>query len=312
MSAPAPHAPASDAHGALASYVDGEQWVCVFCTHRNELPGSPGGSLRSAHCAGCGLSFRGGHSRSTSQQREPRPWASLWSRTFGSGVEIAIATGLFLFWRLADVWAGSHSSGAVSRGRSVANLERSLGLPSERSLQSVFLPHRHLLQALNTYYVAGHVPVLLVLAGWLSLRHRAAFGLWRSRFIAVTAVSFAIQLVTVAPPRLVPGLGVSDTARALGESVYAAKGGGFADQLASLPSVHVAWALLTALAVISLLSSPWRWLVVLHPLTTLVTVVATGNHYWMDALAAVVLVVSGVTGLRARGGSPDRSSQKSA
>jgi uncharacterized membrane protein len=72
--------------------------------------------------------------------------------------------------------------------------------------------------------------------------------------------------------------------------VYGALGSGITDQLSSMPSVHIGWALIVAAAVVSVSRSRWRWLAVLHPVITLYVVVVTANHYWLDAVAAVVLL----------------------
>ena len=34
----------------------------------------------------------------------------------------------------------------------------------------------------------------------------------------------------------------------------------------------------------------WRWLLLAHPVLTLLVVVGTGNHYWLDAVVAITLL----------------------
>jgi hypothetical protein len=63
-----------------------------------------------------------------------------------------------------------------------------------------------------------------------------------------------------------------------------------ADQLSAMPSVHVAWAVLVAWAVISSGPSRWRWLIVAHPVLTAAVVVGTGNHFWADGIVAFAIV----------------------
>ena len=73
---------------------------------------------------------------------------------------------------------------------------------------------------------------------------------------STTLLCLLIQLVPVAPPRLLPGY--VDTAAKYGESVY---GLGFgADQLSAMPSVHVAWAVLVGVGRVAHRVRPWRWL----------------------------------------------------
>jgi hypothetical protein len=57
-----------------------------------------------------------------------------------------------------------------------------------------------------------------------------------------------------------------------------------------MPSLHVGWAVVVAVGVIVVLKSRWRWLVVLHPVITLLVVVVSGNHFWTDGIVATFLV----------------------
>jgi hypothetical protein len=111
-----------------------------------------------------------------------------------------------------------------------------------------------------------------------------------------TGVSLLIQLVPVAPPRLLPvtgpqGTGLVDTAVRYGQSVYSWAGGFNADQYSAMPSVHVGWALIVAIAVITASRSRWRWLAAGYPALTLLVVVVTANHFWLDGIIAGLLAV---------------------
>jgi len=69
-------------------------------------------------------------------------------------------------------------------------------------------------------------------------------------------------------------------------------GGGFdADEFSAMPSVHVGWALIVAIAVITVSRSRWRWLAAAYPVLTLLVVVVTANHFWLDGIVAALLVV---------------------
>jgi hypothetical protein len=63
-----------------------------------------------------------------------------------------------------------------------------------------------------------------------------------------------------------------------------------ANQFAAMPSLHFGWAVLVAYGVARTLDTRWRWLMVLHPAITLAAIVITANHYWLDAVAALVLI----------------------
>jgi hypothetical protein len=89
---------------------------------------------------------------------------------------------------------------------------------------------------------------------------------------------------------LLPQFGFVDTAARYHQSAYQHLGRGLAGQLATMPSIHVGWALIVAVAVVGVSRSPWRWVVLLHPLLTIYAVTATANHFWLDSVAAAALV----------------------
>ena len=57
---------------------------------------------------------------------------------------------------------------------------------------------------------------------WIFLRHRDQYPPWRNVIAILTFGCLAIQLIPVAPPRLLPELGFVDTAHLYGQSVYGA------------------------------------------------------------------------------------------
>ena len=148
---------------------------------------------------------------------------------------------------------------------------------------------------------------------WLYARHRARYPGIRTTVVLFTMVSLLIQFVPVAPPRLLPATGMVDTAVRYGQSVYSWKGGVDADQLSAMPSVHVGWALIVAIAVITVSRSRWRWLAAGYPVLTTLAVVVTANHFWLDGIAAAILVVVVLAGQhlvrRLRSGKSSATSQ---
>jgi hypothetical protein len=62
------------------------------------------------------------------------------------------------------------------------------------------------------------------------------------------------------------------------------------NQLASLPSLHIAWAAWSTLAVWRMCSRRWvRILAVVYPFITTYAVMATGNHFLADAVTGVLI-----------------------
>ena len=105
-----------------------------------------------------------------------------------------------------------------------------------------------------------------------------------------TAACLVIRYVRVAPPRFLPDLGYVDLATRYGLSVYGPVGTGVSDQFAAMPSIHVGWAALVSFGIIASSTSKWKWLFASHIVITMLAVSATGNHWWLDGIAAIALV----------------------
>lgn len=255
------------------------RWVCVSCRAGNPIDADV--------CEGCGLSF------AALLLADDAPAREAMARTASGAIaalrELALIVGVFVLWRIVSRYS-THEAGAFARGSRLWHAERVLHLPSELSLQAQVIAHPVVVQALNVFYLAAHIGGMALFLPWMFFRHRNLYGRWRNAILAFTGVSLLVQLVSIAPPRLLPQLGFVDTAAVYHQSAYQGLGPGFADQLSTMPSIHVGWSLLIAIAVICSSRSRYRWLVVAHPVITCYAVVATANHFWLDALAAAGLV----------------------
>jgi hypothetical protein len=206
--------------------------------------------------------------------------------------EAALIIGLYALWQFAGSLSGSGTYSAVGRGQSIWNTERSLHVLSERTVQGWILPHPLIVQAANLYYDTMHFTVMICFLIWLFARHRDAYPRWRTTLALLTVSCLLIQLIPVAPPRMVPGTGMVDTALRYGQSVYGSVGGFDPDELSAMPSVHVGWAVLVAVCAVTVSRSRWRYLAVAHAVITVLVVVATGNHYWSDGAIAICLLLA--------------------
>jgi PAP2 superfamily len=205
--------------------------------------------------------------------------------------ETGLVLGLFALWQLAGSLASVSPDGALARSRWIWHAERTVHLPSETTIQRLFLHHPLIIQFFNLYYDSLHFPVLVATLVWLFVRHRDRYKRIRTTLVGLTGACLLVQLIPVAPPRMLPETGLVDTAVRYHQSVYSSVAGFDPDQLSAMPSVHVGWALLAAVAVIGTLRSPWRWLAVLYPVMTTLAVIVTANHFWADGIVAGALLV---------------------
>jgi hypothetical protein len=201
--------------------------------------------------------------------------------------EAGIVMALYGLWMFLGAHSGTRSADAAfARGRDVLRAERDVHLNIEGWLQRGILGQHWLVETANVFYATVHFPAMIALLLWAFVRHRDRYGEVRLRVVLVTLTCLLIQLVAVAPPRLLPGSGLVDTPAKYGQSVYDTH---FV-QVSAMPSVHIAWATLVAWEALRCSGSRMRFLVVLLPVVTLWVVMVTGNHWLFDGLAGAAIV----------------------
>ncbi|MFE9556764.1 phosphatase PAP2 family protein [Streptomyces sp. NPDC006703] len=203
--------------------------------------------------------------------------------------ELLLVTALFLVYKFGRQLANGHEARAFDNADHVWSSERALHLPGEGSVQHLLLHGDALVKAANTFYATVHFPATVAFLVWLYLR-RPEHYLWSRRVLAALTAGALVLHITLplAPPRMLAATGLIDTAQVYGPSVYAATpdNDAMANQFAAMPSLHFGWALMVAIGLIAATRGRLRWLWLLHPLVTLLVVVGTANHYWLDAIVA--------------------------
>ncbi|MFJ6726504.1 phosphatase PAP2 family protein [Streptomyces sp. NPDC091281] len=214
--------------------------------------------------------------------------------------ELLLVAGLFLVYKLGRQLATGHTGEAFRNAHDVWDAERWLRLPGEDTVQSLLLHGDTLVRIANTYYATVHFPATAAFLVWLYLRRPGHYVWARRALAAVTAAALVLHLTfPLAPPRMLAATGLVDTARVYGPSVYGPpQTDTLSNQFAAMPSLHFGWALMVAVGLIAATRSRWRWLWLLHPLLTLVVIVGTANHYWLDAVVAAVLLGAALAVLR--------------
>ena len=206
--------------------------------------------------------------------------------------EFLLVAGLFLVYKLGRQLATGHTGEALRNAHRVWDLERTLHLPGEGSVQSVLLHSDTLVHLANTYYATVHFPATAAFLIWLYLR-RPAHYVWARRVLAaLTSAALVLPfLFPLAPPRMLAATGLVDTAHVYGPSVYGPPSSDhLSNQFAAMPSLHFGWALMVAIGLIAATRSRRRGLWLLHPLVTLLVIVGTANHYWLDAIVATAML----------------------
>ena len=191
-----------------------------------------------------------------------RSVASWWRSRYGARMLLEIRCAARCWSSTGDPHDSTRPTcGPRSPSRSVIRLESWLGLPFEDNLQGWLLDHPTLIRMLNHYYILFHFPTAIALLLWLYLRHPDRYLPFRNLMAVVTFAALVIHLVfPLAPPRMMTGF--VDTMREFGPNIYPKNIlDGAANQIAAMPSLHFGWALIAAIAVITVLDTKWRWLV---------------------------------------------------
>jgi hypothetical protein len=192
---------------------------------------------------------------------------------------------------------------ALSHGRGILSLERSLGIDPELSLDRWLAHHGTLAAVLSDYYDNVHFIATLALLGYLWWKRGDIYRPLRNILVLINVLGFIVfWLYPVAPPRLLDGFtDVVASSHAFG-SWHTGPLASEANQLAAMPSLHIAWALWCTMAVWQMTRRPWlRVLAILYPCLTAFAVISTGNHYVLDMVGGAVTMVVAVLIVRAIG-----------
>ena len=183
---------------------------------------------------------------------------------------------------------------AASHTLMIVSAEQTLGLFHERAVQDAIIGNDTVTDSFNAYYGGTHFLIPILVLAWLMFRHPANYARARTALAAITGLAFIVfWLFPVAPPRLLPArFGIIDTLVAGSGHMESALISAAGDQYASMPSLHVAWAVWCALAVYPV-ARHWsvRVLVIAYPLVTTLVVVSTGNHFFLDVIAGALLAL---------------------
>ncbi|MBJ7000793.1 phosphatase PAP2 family protein [Streptomyces griseofuscus] len=175
--------------------------------------------------------------------------------------------------------------------------EHALGIDVERSVNHAVNAVTWLIIGMNYYYATLHFIMTLGVLVWLYRWHPGRYAAARLALFATTGGALAgYYLFPLAPPRLMRGGGFVDTVMV--HHTWGSMASGdlkhMSNQYAAMPSMHIGWSLWCGLTIFALASVPWvRVLGLLYPVATLVVIVSTANHFWLDAVGGVLCLSFG-------------------
>jgi hypothetical protein len=185
---------------------------------------------------------------------------------------------------------------AFDHAAQIISLERHLGIFHELTFQHWALHFRPFILFANYYYGSFHFIVTIFAGVFLYRRFSDDYPRFRNTIAIATLLALVgFTFYPLAPPRLVTHLGFVDTLLK-DPAFWSFNSGGAAkvsNQFAAMPSVHIAWSTWCAIALAPRLkNSTARVLSWAYPLVTLVVIVITANHYILDAVAGLLVLVA--------------------
>ncbi|WP_284579508.1 phosphatase PAP2 family protein [Streptomyces sp. 2P-4] len=208
-------------------------------------------------------------------------------------------------------WTYSLIRNAVPEQKAVAlanadflwRLEQALGIAVEKTVNHTVNSVTWLVVGMNYYYATLHFVVTLGVLAWIYRRHPGRYAPTRLVLFATTGVALVgYYFYPLAPPRLMETENFIDTV--LVHHTWGSMASGnlknMSNQYAAMPSMHIGWSLWCGLTIWAVATVPWaRVLGLLYPTATLVVIVATANHFWLDAVGGMICLAFGYTVSRA-------------
>lgn len=186
-----------------------------------------------------------------------------------------------------------HNSAAVER------LEQALHLDVVRTVQGAIIDHPLLVNVVNWIYIYGHWPVIIPMLLWLLFSHPDLLRRVRSTMLISGGLALVVfAMFPVAPPRLHLA-GIVDTVTVHSHVYRVLQPPAFVNINAAMPSLHVGWNLLVGITLAQiarrtahrLARTVLTVLALVVPPFMVFSVLATANHYVLDALAGTALVL---------------------
>ena len=210
------------------------------------------------------------------------------------GYQLLIWFGVLAAYQEARGVADRDPTRAFANGWRVIDVEQRLAGLGELTLQGWTQSSRVLETLVSWTYWNSEFTVVGLALLWVYFRRHEAFIRFRNTILLANVLGlFGYVFLPTAPPRLFTSMGFTDTLSQFGGLNH---GSGLVElasnPYAAMPSLHAADALIAGVILASLVRRPvWKAVWVLWPAWVWFAVMATGNHFWLDVLAGIVLAV---------------------
>jgi PAP2 superfamily len=214
---------------------------------------------------------------------------------WGELLAVLIFYGVYSFVR--NLHHGNEAQ-AYQHAKDLIDVQKALGINHEQAIQAWALGSRAFIIAANYFYGSLHFIVTAGVMIYLYRRWTDDYPRWRNTLgIATGLALIGFAFFPLLPPRLLDSYsqvhhlgihyGFVDTL-AKDPAFWSFNSGAvnkISNQFAAMPSVHCAWALWCACALVPRLKHVWaKVLAAIYPAMTVTVIVVTANHYFLDAV----------------------------
>lgn len=213
-------------------------------------------------------------------------------------IEVIILGTLYAIYTFARNSNESSASKAFENAKLVIRWEEFLSIFHEQAVHDFFLNHEWVIIAANYFYGSLHFIATIFALVWVFTRDPKRYSLVRNTIVISTLIALmGFIFFPLMPPRLLPeSYGFIDTL-AKYPTFWSFNSEEFAtisNQYAAMPSVHIMWSSWVVFAMYPYLKTRiLKVSVVLYPATTFFVIIVTSNHYYLDAVAGLCILIIG-------------------
>ncbi|ACU72246.1 hypothetical protein Caci_3339 [Catenulispora acidiphila DSM 44928] len=215
------------------------------------------------------------------KQGRPRLWTEL----------ALIVVGYVLYSLTRDAVPGQQAT-AMRRAESVLRSEHRLHIDIELSVNHALDKITPLIVGMNYYYATLHFVITIGVLVWLYVRHPQIYRPARTvLFLATLSSLIGFYFFALAPPRFLTDHGFISTV--VTHHTWGSWGSSNVDsisnQYAAMPSDHIAWSGWCGIMLYRYAGRRWlRVAGLLYPLFTFTVIIATANHFVLDAVGGAI------------------------
>jgi membrane-associated phospholipid phosphatase len=208
--------------------------------------------------------------------------------------QLLIMVACYAAYDVSRALAQGREAVALANGVFFMNLEKALGIWWEPWIQGRVSTLEPLMTLLVWIYQYAHLPIIIGAMVWVFTQRRGSWALYRNWFLAMNFVAvFVFALLPTAPPRMIFTSGVADINFLHGVRTAILENGLLANPFAAMPSLHFGYALFIGIMLYTLAHGRWtRYLGFIYAVVVLVAIVATGNHFIIDAVAGALVALA--------------------